>query len=229
MIQVLPSVLSADFANLEKELSDVKKAGIEKIHIDIMDGTFVPSISLGFPVVSSMRRVSDLFFDVHLMVNEPERYIEAVAKVGADCIGIHVEACTHLHRTIQQIRALNKQVCVILNPATPLCTLDYILEDIDVVLLMTVNPGFGGQTYIPAMTQKIRDLKAMIDRRNLSVSIEVDGGIKLDNAREIIDAGADMLVAGSSIFNGHVFESINEFQNIIKEFYDNSKERGREV
>jgi len=219
MIQVLPSVLSADFANLEKELTCIKKAGIERVHIDVMDGTFVPSISLGFPVISSMRKVSDLFFDVHLMLSEPERYIEEAAKAGADCIGVHVEACTHLHRTIQHIRALQKQVCVVLNPATPLNTLDYVLEDVDTVLLMTVNPGFGGQSYIPYMTQKIRDLKTILDKRNLSVSIEVDGGIKLSNVREVLDAGANMLVAGSSIFNGNTEQSINQFKNIIKEYY----------
>lgn len=218
MIELLPSILSADFANLESELSEVKEAGIKKVHIDIMDGSFVPSISLGFPVVASMRKVSDLFFDVHLMIKDPERYIEEAVKVGADCIGIHVEACTHLHRTIQLIKSFNKKACVVLNPATPLNTLDYILEDLDSVLLMTVNPGFGGQVYLPAMTRKIRDLKAIIDKRNLSVAIEVDGGIKLNNVREVINAGADMLVAGSSVFNGHTLESISEFQKIIEEF-----------
>lgn len=218
MIQVLPSILSADFANLERELASIKEAGIEKVHIDVMDGAFVPSISLGFPVISSMRKVSDIFFDVHLMVNEPERYIEDAVKAGADCIGIHAEACTHLCRTIQQIKRFNKQVCVVLNPATPLSVLDYVLDEIDVVLLMTVNPGFGGQTYIPAMTKKICDLKNILKERNLNVLIEVDGGIKLDNALEVIEAGADMLVAGSSIFNGNTVEAIKEFKRIANKY-----------
>lgn len=218
MIEILPSILSADFANLEKELISIKNNEIEKVHIDIMDGSFVPSISLGFPVVSSMRKVSDLFFDVHLMVAEPERYIEEAVKAGADSIGVHVETCTHIHRIIQKIKALNKQACVVLNPATPLCTLDYILEDIDTILLMTVNPGFGGQIYIPAMTQKIRDLKSILDKRRLFKSIQVDGGIKLDNVREVIEAGANRIVAGSSIFNGQTKESINAFHKIIREY-----------
>lgn len=217
MFTLLPSVLSADFANLESELKRISAAGATQVHIDVMDGAFVPSISLGFPVISSMRRVSDLFFDVHLMVEEPGRYIEEAAAAGADRIGVHVEACRHLHRTIQQIRALGKEVCVVLNPATPLTELDYVLEDVDVVLLMTVNPGFGGQAYIPGMTRKIRELKQLITDRGLDVKIEVDGGIKLNNVREVMEAGAELLVAGSSVFNGDPEGAVKAFHAVFAE------------
>lgn len=217
MFALLPSVLSADFANLGSELEKIRAAGVTQVHIDVMDGTFVPSISLGFPVISSMRKVSDLFFDVHLMVEEPGRYVEEAARAGADRIGVHAEACKHLHRTVQQIRALGKEVCVVLNPATPLTELEYVLEEVDVVLLMTVNPGFGGQAYIPSMTRKIRELKQLIDARGLSVRIEVDGGIKLGNVREVMEAGAELLVAGSSVFNGDPQGSIRAFHAVFAE------------
>ena len=202
MLKLLPSVLSADFANLERDLACIKEAGITQVHVDVMDGNFVPSISLGFPVIRSMRKVSDLFFDVHLMVEEPGRYLEETKAAGADRIGVHAEACRHLHRTLQQIRALGCETCVVLNPATPLTALDYVLEDVDVVLLMTVNPGFGGQAYIPAMTEKIRQLRRMIDERGLDVKIEIDGGVKLSNAKELIEAGAEYLVAGPAYLTG---------------------------
>lgn len=165
-----------------------------------------------------MRKVSDLFFDVHLMVDEPGRYLKEVKEAGADRIGVHVEACKHLHRTLQQIRALGCEVCVVLNPATPLTALDYVLEDVDVVLLRTVNPGFGGQAYIPTMTRKISDLRKRIDDRGLDVKIELDGGVKLSNVRELIEAGADELVAGSSVFNGEPEKAIAEFKEIFAEY-----------
>lgn len=218
MLTLLPSVLSADFANLGRDLDCIKKAGVTQVHVDVMDGNFVPSISLGFPVLRSMRKVSDLFFDVHLMVEEPGRYLEEVKAAGADRIGVHAEACRHLHRTLQQIRNLDCEVCVVLNPATPLSALDYVLEDVDVVLLMTVNPGFGGQAYIPAMTEKIRSLRRMIDERGMDVKIELDGGVKLSNVRELIEAGADYLVAGSSVFNGHPQEAIAAFHDIFSAY-----------
>lgn len=218
MLTLLPSVLSADFANLGRDLDCIKKAGVTQVHVDVMDGNFVPSISLGFPVLRSMRKVSDLFFDVHLMVEEPGRYLEEVKAAGADRIGVHAEACRHLHRTLQQIRNLDCEVCVVLNPATPLSALDYVLEDVDVVLLMTVNPGFGGQAYIPAMTEKIRSLRRMIDERGMDVKIELDGGVKLSNVRELIEAGADYLVAGSSVFNGHPQEAIAAFYDIFSAY-----------
>ena len=215
MLKLLPSVLSADFANLERDLACIKEAGVTQIHVDVMDGNFVPSISLGFPVIRSMRKVSDLFFDVHLMVEEPGRYLEETKAAGADRIGVHAEACCHLHRTLQQIKALGCETCVVLNPATPLTALEYVLEDVDVVLLMTVNPGFGGQAYIPAMTEKIRQLRRMIDKRGLDVKIEIDGGVKLSNAKELIEAGAEYLVAGSSVFNGEPKKAIAGFKDIF--------------
>ena len=218
MLKLLPSVLSADFANLERDLACIKEAGITQVHVDVMDGNFVPSISLGFPVIRSMRKVSDLFFDVHLMVEEPGRYLEETRAAGADRIGVHAEACCHLHRTLQQIKALGCESCVVLNPATPLNVLDYVLEDVDVVLLMTVNPGFGGQAYIPAMTEKIRQLRRLIDARGLDVKIEIDGGVKLSNVKELIEAGAEYLVAGSSVFNGDPQKAIAEFKDIFAEF-----------
>lgn len=218
MLKLLPSVLSADFANLERDLACIKEAGVTQIHVDVMDGNFVPSISLGFPVIRSMRKVSDLFFDVHLMVEEPGRYLEETKAAGADRIGVHAEACRHLHRTLQQIRALDCETCVVLNPATPLTELDYVLEDVDVVLLMTVNPGFGGQAYIPAMTEKIRQLRRMIDERGLDVKIEIDGGVKLSNAKKLIEAGAEYLVAGSSVFNGEPEKAIAGFKDIFAGF-----------
>ena len=218
MLKLLPSVLSADFANLERDLACIEESGITQVHIDVMDGNFVPSISLGFPVIRSMRNVSDLFFDVHLMVEEPGRYLEETKSSGADRIGVHVEACRHLHRTLQQIRALGCEACVVLNPATPLSALEYVLEDVDVVLLMTVNPGFGGQSYIPAMTEKIRQLRRMINERGLDVKIELDGGVKLSNAKELIEAGADYLVAGSSVFNGEPEKAIAGFKEIFAGF-----------
>lgn len=218
MLKLLPSVLSADFANLERDLACIKEAGVTQVHVDVMDGNFVPSISLGFPVIRSMRKVSDLFFDVHLMVEEPGRYLEETKAAGADRIGVHAEACRHLHRTLQQIRALGCETCVVLNPATSLTALDYVLEDVDVVLLMTVNPGFGGQAYIPAMTEKIRQLRRMIDERGLDVKIEIDGGVKLSNAKELIEAGAEYLVAGSSVFNGEPKKAIAGFKDIFAGF-----------
>lgn len=217
-IELLPSVLSADFAHLGRDLADIERAGVHMVHIDVMDGTFVPSLSLGFPVIASMRRVSGLFFDVHLMVEEPGRYIEAAAEAGADRIGVHVEACKHLHRTIQQIKAVGKEACVVLNPATPLGTLEYVLDQVEAVLLMTVNPGFGGQAYIPAMTEKIRSLRQMLEHRGLSIPIEVDGGMKPDSVREVLDAGAGLIVAGSSVFNGRIEESVRAFQRVFAEY-----------
>ncbi len=217
-IELLPSVLSADFANLGRDLREVEEAGVRAVHIDVMDGNFVPSLSLGFPVIASMRKASGLFFDVHLMVDEPGRYVEAAAEAGADRIGVHAEACRHLHRTVQQIRALEKEVCVVLNPATSLTALEYVLGDVDAVLLMTVNPGFGGQTYISAMTEKIRRLRKMLEESGRSVPIEVDGGMKPGNVRQVLDAGAGLIVAGSSVFNGRIGESIREFQRVFAEY-----------
>lgn len=215
MNYLAPSILSADFLKLGEQLELVEKNGVSILHIDVMDGMFVPSISLGFPVIESIRRSSKMIFDVHLMIKEPERYLERFAAGGADIITVHAEACLHLHRTIQQIRRLGKKCGVALNPATPLSALDYVLEDLDMVLLMTVNPGFGGQSFIPAMYEKIHGLRELIAKKNLKIDIEVDGGIKVANTKQVIEAGANILVAGSAVFEGDIEGNIREFQKIM--------------
>ena len=215
MNYLAPSILSANFSRLGEELALVEKNDVSILHIDVMDGMFVPSISLGFPVIESIRRDSRMIFDVHLMIKEPERYLERFAAVGADIITVHAEACLHLHRTIQQIKQLGKKCGVALNPATPLSALDYVLEDLDMVLLMTVNPGFGGQSFIPAMYEKIEKLRETITKRNLDIDIEVDGGIKAANAKQATEAGANILVAGSAVFEGDIENNIREFQKIL--------------
>ncbi|MCI8737733.1 MAG: ribulose-phosphate 3-epimerase [Lachnospiraceae bacterium] len=215
MNYLAPSILSADFLKLGEQLELVEKNGVSILHIDVMDGMFVPSISLGFPVIESIRRSSKMIFDVHLMIKEPERYLERFAAGGADIITVHAEACLHLHRTIQQIRRLGKKCGVALNPATPLSALDYVLEDLDMVLLMTVNPGFGGQSFIPAMYEKIHGLRELIAKKNLKIDIEVDGGIKAANTKQVIEAGANILVAGSAVFEGDIEGNIREFQKIM--------------
>lgn len=215
MNYLAPSILSADFSKLGEELSLVEKNGINMLHIDVMDGMFVPSISLGFPVIESIRRNSKMIFDVHLMIKEPERYIERFVESGADIITVHAEACLHLHRTIQQIRQLGKKCGVALNPATPLSALDYVLEDVDMVLLMTVNPGFGGQAFISAMYEKIQTLREQITKRNLDIDIEVDGGIKVSNTKKALEAGANVLVAGSAVFEGDIEGNIRKFQELL--------------
>lgn len=215
MNYLAPSILSADFSKLGEELALVEKNNVTILHIDVMDGMFVPSISLGFPVIESIRKNSGMVFDVHLMIKEPERYLDRFAEAGADIITVHAEACLHLHRTIQQIKQLGKKCGVALNPATPLSALDYVLEDLDMVLLMTVNPGFGGQSFIPAMYKKIEKLRETITKRNLNIDIEVDGGIKAGNAKQVTEAGANILVAGSAVFEGDIERNVREFQKIL--------------
>lgn len=215
MNYLAPSILSADFSKLGEELALVEKNNVTILHIDVMDGMFVPSISLGFPVIESIRKNSGMVFDVHLMIKEPERYLDRFAEAGADIITVHTEACLHLHRTIQQIKQLGKKCGVALNPATPLSALDYVLEDLDMVLLMTVNPGFGGQSFIPAMYKKIEKLRETITKRNLNIDIEVDGGIKAGNAKQVTEAGANILVAGSAVFEGDIERNVREFQKIL--------------
>ncbi len=218
MIHLLQSILEADFSKLGEELRTIEDAGVKIVHIDVMDGMFVPSISLGLPVISSIRKQSGLCFDVHLMIQEPDRYIKEFAEAGADIIGVHAEACQHLHRTICQIKDLGKKACVVLNPSTPLNVLEYVLNDVDNVLLMTVNPGFGGQSYIPEMTRKIEKLFEMIQKRGLNINIEVDGGIKLNNVHEVIEAGANWIVGGSAVFGNDTTRNIQEFYNIYKQY-----------
>ncbi len=197
---IAPSILSADFARLGDEISEVARAGADCIHIDVMDGHFVPNITIGPLVVDAVRKITDLPLDVHLMIENADQYLEDFADAGADWITVHVEACRHLHRTIQRIKELGKKAGAVLNPATPLDTLDYVLEDVDLVMLMTVNPGFGGQSFITSGIEKVRQLKEMIDRKGLSVGIEIDGGVSPETIGPIAKAGANIFVAGSAIF-----------------------------
>ena len=197
-LKIAPSILSADFGRLADEVAAIASA--DYVHVDVMDGHFVPNLTIGPVVVEAVRRATRLPLDVHLMIEDAERWIPAYAHAGADLIGVHVEACPHLHRTLHQIRDLGKRPCVVLNPATPLESIEWVLGDVDQVLLMSVNPGFGGQQFIASALDKIRRLRRMIDERGLAVDIEVDGGVKLDNIAGVVAAGANVIVSGSGIF-----------------------------
>jgi ribulose-phosphate 3-epimerase len=200
-ILIAPSILSADFARLGEEVAALERAGADWAHVDVMDGRFVPNMTIGPLVVRAVRRATKLPLDVHLMIVEPERYVHEFAEAGADVITVHAEACTHLHRVLQQIRALGKRAGVALNPHTPEDVLRYVLELTDLVLVMSVNPGFGGQDFIPAVLPKLRAVRAMIQASGRPIHLEVDGGVKPGTARQVIEAGADVLVAGSAVFN----------------------------
>lgn len=200
MLKIAPSILASDFSKLGEEIRKVEAAGADMIHIDVMDGHFVPNITIGPPVVKSIRKFSKLPFDVHLMIENPDKYIDAFADAGADIISVHAECCPHLHRTIQRIRQRGVKPAVALNPATSLSTVEWIAAEVGMVLLMTVNPGFGGQSYIVSMTSKVEELKNYTIRSGLSLDIEVDGGIDLSNVRTVTEAGANVIVAGSTIF-----------------------------
>ena len=214
MTLLSPSILSADFSELGEEILKLEKGGADYIHLDIMDGHFVPNISFGPPVIKKLRGISKLPFDVHLMIDKPEKYIKDFVDAGADIITVHPESTIHLHRVIQMIKDHGVLAGVTLNPATPLESIEYVLDDIDMVLIMTVNPGFGGQSFIETMKEKIRKLRNIIDSGGLDIQIQVDGGVKLDNAREIIDCGVDIIVVGSGIFDGDVVERTRAFKKL---------------
>jgi ribulose-phosphate 3-epimerase len=201
MIKIAPSILASDFSRLGEEIARVERAGADLIHIDVMDGHFVPNITIGPPVVKCIRKTTRLPFDVHLMIENADRYIEDFIKAGADIISVHAENNPHVHRTLQMIRQKGAKASVVLNPGTPLSMIEWLLEDVDMVLLMTVNPGFGGQSYIDGMTEKVRQLRKMADDRGIPLDIEVDGGIDLNNIYKVTEAGANVIVAGSTVYN----------------------------
>ena len=217
MIKLAPSILSADFARLLEDVKKVEEAGCEYLHIDVMDGHFVPNITLGPNIVKSLRKDVNMVFDAHLMIENPDMYIKDFAEAGCDIIVVHQEACKHLHRTIQNIKSYNIKAGVALNPATPIETIKHILKDVDMVLIMTVNPGFGGQSFIDSMIDKIRELKAIVDEQSLNIDIQVDGGIKPSNVADVVNAGANVIVAGSAIFNSSdIKETVIEFRKNAK-------------
>ena len=212
-----PSLLASDFSCLAEELRALEQAGLQWVHWDVMDGHFVPNITLGPPFIAACRPQSSLFFDVHLMIENPDRYVDEFAHAGADLICVHAEACVHLERTLSRIRELGAQCAVALNPHTPLAMLDYVLPQLDMVLIMSVNPGFGGQSFIPFSLDKITELKQMMQAKNSFCRIQVDGGVTLDNAREIVQAGADVLVSGSAFFKHPPYaQRLQEFKRAVQ-------------
>ena len=220
MNYLAPSILAADFTCLGEQVKRLEEAGAHYVHIDVMDGMFVPSISFGMPVIRTLRPCTELKFDVHLMIEEPSRYLEEFAACGADRITVHAEACRHLDRTLDEIRRLGVRASVALNPATDLGMLEYVLPKLDMVLIMTVNPGLGGQKFIPYTTDKIRRLRCMIEEKGLQTDIEVDGGITLENVRGVLEAGANVIVAGSAVFQGDVGKNVKAFLERMGKSYE---------
>ena len=206
-----PSILSADFANLGRDILEAHNAGAKYLHVDVMDGKFVPSISFGMPVIKSIRSVSDIVFDVHLMIEEPIRYIKEFVESGADIITIHLEACENVQTTIDKIHEMGVKAGLSIKPGTPVESLLPYLDKVEMILMMSVEPGFGGQKYIEASTERIRQVRAMLDERNLSTDLQVDGGINVDNVSVVLDAGVNVVVAGSAIFGGNIEEKTKAF------------------
>lgn len=209
------SILAADFSVLGEQITRAEKAGADYLHIDVMDGMFVPSISFGMPLIASIRKITDMPFDVHLMVQDPERYVEEFVRCGADSVTVHAEACRHLDRVLHEIRELGVRAGVALNPATPLNCLDYVMDKVDMVLIMTVNPGFGGQTFIGSSLEKIRALRARMEHGGYAADIEVDGGINRRTLPEVLRAGANVIVAGSAVFGGAIEENVRALKDMM--------------
>lgn len=223
MIVLAPSLLGADFKHLEQDIKAVEQAGAMYLHLDVMDGAFVPSISFGMPVIKALRSCTDMVFDVHMMVEEPARYVDAVRACGADLICVHAEACKHLDSTLRQIRAAGAKAGVALNPATSLSAVELVLPMVDMVLVMSVNPGFGGQQFIPYTVDKVKALRQKLDELGLNTDIQVDGGVTLTNAEQLLEAGANVIVAGTSVFKGDAGENVRKFLDVFDRY-----ERGLE-
>ena len=215
MNKLAPSILAADFSILGEQIKKVESAGAEYLHIDVMDGSFVPSISFGLPLISSIRKSTGLTFDVHLMVTEPERFVDQFADAGANILTVHQEACTHLNRTLKHIKERGVKTGVALNPATDISTLKYVLNYVDMILVMSVNPGFGGQEFIPETLEKLKDVKNMVKASGRDIDIEVDGGITPKNVDTMLKAGANVIVSGSSVFRGNITDNVKNFLEIL--------------